>query len=254
MPAASRGWAYWLGWFTVAPINMFLASAYIIQLFKIPTGPDYNLLGDYGTPITVAALVISVIGLLVMFVPSYLGIHLGAGFATVLGVVSMAPLTALVFLPFFRSGSADFGNVSRVPPAGRGHRLVAALGVLDLRDDLVGARDGGGRLLHRGVPGPGPGREDRDDGRGTVRLLHLRDDPADVRRGAGGGRELRPADRVHRVHPKGLRLDRLLGGLRDRHPADRGTAALGAERDHGLRPRRSTRSPRTGCCPSGSTS
>jgi amino acid transporter len=106
------GWAYWLGWFTVAPINMFLASAYIIQLFKIPQGAEYNLLGSYGTPISVAALVISVIGLLVMFVPSYLGIHLGATFATVLGVVSMAPLTALVFLPFFRSGSADFGNVS----------------------------------------------------------------------------------------------------------------------------------------------
>ena len=106
------GWAYWLGWFTVAPINMFLASAYIIQLFKIPTGPEYNLLGSYGTPITVAALVISVIGLLVMFVPSYLGIHLGATFATVLGVVSMAPLTALVLLPIVKPGSADFGNLS----------------------------------------------------------------------------------------------------------------------------------------------
>ena len=31
-------WAYWLGWFPVAPINMILASAYITQLFGIPAG------------------------------------------------------------------------------------------------------------------------------------------------------------------------------------------------------------------------
>ena len=106
------GWAYWLGWFPVAPINMILASAYIIQLFKIPAGNSYALLGSVSTPISIGALVISMIGLLVMFVPSYLGIHLGATFATVLGVLSMAPLTALVFLPIFHPSTASFSNIS----------------------------------------------------------------------------------------------------------------------------------------------
>jgi amino acid transporter len=117
-PTAARhaggvsGWAYWLGWFPVAPINMILASAYIIQLFNIPAGPSRALLGSVSTPISVAALIISLIGLLVMFVPCYLGIHLGATFATVLGVLSMAPLTALVFLPVFHPSSVKFANLS----------------------------------------------------------------------------------------------------------------------------------------------
>mgnify|MGYP000573631078 CR=1 FL=1 len=33
-------WAYWLGWFTVAPINAFLAALYIVDLFNIDFGPD----------------------------------------------------------------------------------------------------------------------------------------------------------------------------------------------------------------------
>lgn len=106
------GWAYWLGWFPVAPINMILASAYIIQLFKIPTGTSYALLGSVSSPISIAALIISFIGLLVMFVPCYFGIKLGALFATVLGVVSMTPLTALVFLPVFHPSSAHWSNLS----------------------------------------------------------------------------------------------------------------------------------------------
>lgn len=116
------GWAYWLGWFPVAPINMILASAYIIQLFKIPTGTSYTLLGSVSSPISIAALIISFVGLMVMFVPCYFGIKLGAIFATVLGVVSMAPLTALVFLPVLHPSSAHLGNLSgfHLPPGVNG--------------------------------------------------------------------------------------------------------------------------------------
>ncbi len=35
-------WAYWLGWFTVAPINAFLASLYIVDLFNIDFGGDFG--------------------------------------------------------------------------------------------------------------------------------------------------------------------------------------------------------------------
>jgi amino acid transporter len=105
-------WAYWLGWFPVAPINMILASAYIVQLFHVPAGRNLLPFGSVGAPISVGALVISLAGLLVLFVPSFLGIRLGAGFATVLGVVSMVPLTALVFLPLAHPSVAHLSNVA----------------------------------------------------------------------------------------------------------------------------------------------
>src|SRR6266567_7802891 len=64
-------WAYWLGWFPVAPVNMILASFYIIQLFHIPQGRSFDPFGSLGSPITLAALLISVAGILLMFVPSW---------------------------------------------------------------------------------------------------------------------------------------------------------------------------------------
>ena len=35
-------WAYWLGWFTVAPINAYLAALYLCDLFDIPHGASYG--------------------------------------------------------------------------------------------------------------------------------------------------------------------------------------------------------------------
>ena len=56
--------------------------------------------------------------LLAIFIPAYLGIRLGAAFATVLGVLSMLPITAMIFLPFFKPGSIHWGNVAgfHAPP------------------------------------------------------------------------------------------------------------------------------------------
>jgi amino acid transporter len=116
-PTASRhlggmsAWAYWLGWFPVAPINMILASAYITQLFKIPSGHLFLPFGTLGTPISAAEIIIAVIAIVGMYVPAYLGIRLGAGFATVMGVVSMAPLTLLVLLPLAKPSSMHFSNL-----------------------------------------------------------------------------------------------------------------------------------------------
>jgi amino acid transporter len=105
-------WAYWLGWFPVAPINMILASAYITQLFSIPKGRSFLPFGGIGSPITLSVLIISVIAITAMYVPSYFGIRLGAGFATVMGIVSMAPLTVLILLPFFRPSSMTASNLA----------------------------------------------------------------------------------------------------------------------------------------------
>lgn len=104
-------WAYWLGWFPVAPINMILASAYITELFKIPQGHTFLPFGSIGTPISLAELIIAVVAIAVMFVPAYLGIRLGAGFATVMGVISMAPLTLLILLPLAKPSSMHFANL-----------------------------------------------------------------------------------------------------------------------------------------------
>jgi amino acid transporter len=106
------GWSYWLGWFPVAPINMILTAAYLSSLFGIPQGGTIHLFGEYGAPISTTVLLISFIGLLAVYIPCYFGVKLGAGFATVLGILSMVPLTVLVLLPLFKTGSFHWSNIS----------------------------------------------------------------------------------------------------------------------------------------------
>jgi amino acid transporter len=106
------GWAYWLGWFPVAPINMILTSAYLSTLFAIPQGGTVHLFGSFGAPISTTVLLISVAGLLAIYVPCYFGVRLGAGFATFLGIASMVPLTVLVLLPLFKAGSFHWSYIA----------------------------------------------------------------------------------------------------------------------------------------------
>ncbi|HEX3795921.1 MAG TPA: APC family permease [Acidimicrobiales bacterium] len=106
------GWGYWLGWFPVAPINMILAAGYIAVLFHVPLGRSFLPLGSLGTPISLGVLAITMIGLVILFIPCYYGIKLGATFATILGVVAMVPLTLLVFLPVFKPSSFHISNLS----------------------------------------------------------------------------------------------------------------------------------------------
>src|SRR6476661_524074 len=82
-------WAYWLGWFPVGPLNMILASLYIVSKLKLSTSGFTPI----HTPIAWWTLVISIVGLCLMFIPAYMGIRFGATFATVLGIISMIPLT-----------------------------------------------------------------------------------------------------------------------------------------------------------------
>src|SRR5205823_7728436 len=57
-------------------------------------------------------VVIAVVGILLVFIPAWLGIRIGAMFATVLGLLSMIPLSLLAILPLFKPSSRDFGNLS----------------------------------------------------------------------------------------------------------------------------------------------
>ncbi len=107
-------WAYWLGWFTVAPINAILAANYIIALFSIHAGTSRTfgpISTNFGAEVSVTQLLVAAAILVVMFVPCYLGIRLGATFATVLGIASMVPLVLLILLPFTKPSKIDFGRL-----------------------------------------------------------------------------------------------------------------------------------------------
>ena len=107
------GWSYWLGWFPVAPINMILAANYIAALFTLNTDTKFNIFSSVGgSPIPLTVLIISIIGIVGMYIPAHFGLNLGARFATILGILSMLPLTALIFLPFFKPGSMNWSNIA----------------------------------------------------------------------------------------------------------------------------------------------
>jgi amino acid transporter len=101
-------WMYWLGWFPVAPLNMILASFYIADRFGLNTESGFTPINTF---IAWWTLAIAIVGIVLFFLPAYLGIRIGAGFATVLGVISMVPLTFLA-IAFLFSGDADFGQLS----------------------------------------------------------------------------------------------------------------------------------------------
>ena len=114
-PTAARhiggisAWSYGLGWFPVAPINMILAARYITTLWGIPLGREFT---PISASISATVLWMSIAGLLALFVPCCLGIRLGAGFATLLGLLSMIPLTVLAVLPFFKPETIHWSYVS----------------------------------------------------------------------------------------------------------------------------------------------
>ena len=102
-------WAYWLGWFPVAPLNMILAAGYISYLFDL--GP-IGTFTPISTPIAWTTAIIAVVGILGVFIPAYFGIRLGALFATVLGVLAMVPLTFLALGAILRPDIAKWGDLS----------------------------------------------------------------------------------------------------------------------------------------------
>src|SRR5947209_15500150 len=78
-------WAYWLGWFPVAPLNMILASFYIVDRFSLSTAGFTPI----NTPIAWWTLAISVGGLLLLAIPAVMGLRFGTVFATTLAMLSM---------------------------------------------------------------------------------------------------------------------------------------------------------------------
>ncbi len=105
-------WGYWLGWFTVAPINSIIAASYIRILWDLPAGRTFDPFGTtFGLPLSSTDFIVGTVIMLVMFVPCFLGIRLGARFATILGIASVIPLLILVFIPFVKPSKIDFGRL-----------------------------------------------------------------------------------------------------------------------------------------------
>ena len=101
-------WAYWLGWFPVAPLNMILASFYLAERFGLNTEAGFTPINTFIAWWTVA---IAIVGILLFFIPAYLGIRIGTAFATILGVISMVPLTFIAVAWLF-SGDVKWGELS----------------------------------------------------------------------------------------------------------------------------------------------
>ncbi len=101
-------WAYWLGWFPVAPLNMILASFYIVDRFGLSTS-GFTLIN---TPIAWWTVGISVVGLIVLAIPAVRGLRFGTVFATGLAILSMIPLTFLAISWIFHPSVVDFGQLT----------------------------------------------------------------------------------------------------------------------------------------------
>jgi amino acid transporter len=85
-------WMYWVGWMPVAPLNMILASFYISERLGLNTTSGFTPISTF---ISWWTLAIAIVGLLLLFIPAYLGIRFGTAMATMLAVLSMIPLTFL---------------------------------------------------------------------------------------------------------------------------------------------------------------
>lgn len=101
-------WAYWLGWFPVGPLNVILASFYIADKFNLNTTSGITPINTF---IAYSTLIISFVGLAIVFIPAVFGIRLGAMFATVLGLISMIPLTFIAVAWIFNPSSATASNL-----------------------------------------------------------------------------------------------------------------------------------------------
>lgn len=100
-------WAYWHGWFPVAPLNMILASFYLVELFHLPT-TGFTVLG---TQIAWWTVGISIGGIVLLFIPAYLGMRFSQGFAVTLALLSMIPMTFLAIAWVFHLSVMHVGQL-----------------------------------------------------------------------------------------------------------------------------------------------
>ncbi len=102
-------WMYWVGWMPVAPLNMILASFYITDRLGLDATSGITPISTF---ISWWTLGITLVGLLLLFIPAYLGIRFGTAMATVLAVLSMIPLTFLSIGFIFNLDAANWSELA----------------------------------------------------------------------------------------------------------------------------------------------
>src|SRR2546427_5286021 len=104
-------WMYWLGWFPVVAVNMILTGAYLPVLLGFEDStPTLQILSG-SQPVSLFTMVVGAVLSVVLFLAAYLGIRFGTATATVLGLLTMIPLTLLALLPFFKPSTISVANV-----------------------------------------------------------------------------------------------------------------------------------------------
>jgi amino acid transporter len=97
-------WMYWLGWMPVMAVNMILTGSYLPALFGITlTGFWAKTVHLFGGSLSVTyfTIIVGAVLSVLLLIVSDRGIRFGTGAATVLGVLSMVPLTLIAVVPFF---------------------------------------------------------------------------------------------------------------------------------------------------------
>jgi amino acid transporter len=94
-------WMYWIGWMPVMAVNMLLTGGYLPVLLGFKDSSHTVQIFSNSVPVSYFTLGVGIVLSLLLFIPAYLGIRFGTVFATVLGLLSMIPLTILAVAPFF---------------------------------------------------------------------------------------------------------------------------------------------------------
>ncbi|HET7870367.1 MAG TPA: APC family permease [Actinomycetota bacterium] len=103
-------WMYWLGWVPVMAVNNLLTGSYVPVLFGFTDNTHKIQLFSNSFPVSYFTLIVGAAISIALFVPAFLGIRIGTVFATILGLLSMIPLTILAVAPFF-TGDFHSGNL-----------------------------------------------------------------------------------------------------------------------------------------------
>jgi amino acid transporter len=104
-------WMYWLGWMPVMAVNMILTAAYVPALFGFtPTGFWANTIKLFSVDVSYFTIILGAVLSVLLLIVSNRGIRFGTGAATVLGILSMVPLTIIAVAPFL-TGDVHGANV-----------------------------------------------------------------------------------------------------------------------------------------------
>ena len=106
-------WMYWLGWMPVMAVNMILTGSYLPALLGIELSGFWAkeiTLFDASLPVTYFTIIVGAVLSILLLIISNRGIRFGTGAATVLGVLSMIPLTIIAVAPFL-TGDVHTANI-----------------------------------------------------------------------------------------------------------------------------------------------